>query len=115
MAFTISKGPVPTAKKVVIYGPEGIGKTSLAAHFPVPVFIDTEGSTKEYDLSRFPAPTSWQMLRDEVKEIKQNPQLCRTLVIDTADWAEALCSVHVCDSNGVKGGIEGFGYGKGYV
>jgi hypothetical protein len=55
------------------------------------------------------------MLRDEVKEIKQNPQLCRTLVIDTADWAEALCSVHVCDSNGVKGGIEGFGYGKGYV
>ena len=115
MAFTISRGPVPTAKKVVIYGPEGIGKTSLAAHFPVPVFIDTEGSTKEYDLSRFPAPTSWQMLRDEVKEIKQNPQLCRTLVIDTADWAEALCSVHVCDSNNVKGGIEGFGYGKGYV
>ena len=114
MAYPISKGVVPTAKKVVIYGPEGIGKTSFAARFPSPVFIDTEGSTKEYDVARFPAPTSWQMLLDEVAEVKRNPQICRTLVIDTADWAETACFAHVISSNQVKS-IEDFGYGKGYV
>ena len=114
MAFPINKGIVPTAKKVVIYGPEGIGKTTFAARFPAPVFIDTEGSTKEYDVARFPAPTSWQMLLDEVAEVKKNPQICRTLVIDTADWAEAACFAHVISANQCKS-IEDFGYGKGYV
>ena len=114
MAFPINRGIVPTAKKVVIYGPEGIGKTTFAARFPSPVFIDTEGSTKEYDVARFPAPTSWQMLLDEVAEVKKNPQICRTLVIDTADWAEAACFAHVISAGQVKS-IEDFGYGKGYV
>ena len=114
MAFPINRGIVPTAKKVVIYGPEGIGKTTFAARFPSPVFIDTEGSTKEYDVARFPAPTSWQMLLDEVAEVKKNPQICRTLVIDTADWAEAACFAHVISVGQCKS-IEDFGYGKGYV
>lgn len=114
MAFPINRGIVPTAKKVVIYGPEGIGKTTFAARFPSPVFIDTEGSTKEYDVARFPAPTSWQMLLDEVAEVKKNPQICRTLVIDTADWAESACFAHVISAGQVKS-IEDFGYGKGYV
>lgn len=114
MAFPINRGIVPTAKKVVIYGPEGIGKTTFAARFPNPVFIDTEGSTKEYDVARFPAPTSWQMLLDEVAEVKKNPQICKTLVIDTADWAESACFAHVISTGQVKS-IEDFGYGKGYA
>ena len=40
----ILKGKIPSAKKVVIYGPEGIGKSTFAAQFPDPLFIDTEGS-----------------------------------------------------------------------
>ena len=43
----IIKGKIPSAKKITIYGPEGIGKSTFAAQFPDPVFIDTEGSTKE--------------------------------------------------------------------
>lgn len=114
MAFPINRGIVPTAKKVVIYGPEGIGKTTFAAQFPDPVFIDTEGSTNDYDVARFPAPSSWQMLMDEVREVKSNPGMCRTLIIDTADWAEHLCEKHVCQHGQVQS-IEGFGYGKGYT
>jgi len=38
---------------------------------------------------------------------------CRTLVLDTVDWAERLCITAVCAKNG-KTGIEDFGYGKGY-
>ncbi|WP_141385501.1 AAA family ATPase, partial [Brevibacillus brevis] len=46
----VISGKVVKAKKVVLYGPEGIGKSSLAAMFPKPIFIDTEGSTTELDV-----------------------------------------------------------------
>lgn len=110
----ITRGRIMKALKIVIYGPEGIGKSTLASKFPEPVFIDTEGSTDQMDVARFPKPTSWTMLLDEVNYVKSNPTCCKTLVIDTADWAEQLCSKQVCSEHHVDG-IESFGYGKGYV
>lgn len=110
----ITRGKIPSAKKVVIYGPEGIGKSTFASNFPDPVFIDTEGSTNNMDIARLPAPTSWSMLLEEVRYILDHPDVCKTLVIDTADWAEQLCSAAICGKY-QKSGIEDFGYGKGYV
>ena len=112
--FEITKGILPSAKKVVLYGPEGIGKSTFASRFPQPLFVDTEGSTTNLDVNRLPKPTSWEMLCQEVEYILQNPALCRTLVIDTIDWAETLCIASLCAKHGVNG-IEGFGWGKGYT
>lgn len=112
--MNITQGKINCAQKVVIYGPEGIGKTTFAASFPKPLFIDTEGSTKKYDVKRFDKPTSWQMLKEQVQFVINNPSLCKTLVIDTIDWAEALCIKQICD-NANKKGIEDFGYGNGYI
>ena len=36
----IIRGKIRSAKKVVIYGPEGIGKSTFAAQFPEPLFIE---------------------------------------------------------------------------
>lgn len=110
----IIRGRIPGAKKVVVYGPEGIGKSTFASHFPDPLFIDTEGSTKDMDVARLEAPSSWAILLDQVRYVKTHPDICRTLVIDTADWAEMLCTEAVC-AKSQKSGIEDFGYGKGYV
>lgn len=110
----ITRGKIKKAKKVVIYGPEGIGKSTFASWFPDPVFIDTEGSTNDMDVSRLPRPTSWTLLLDEVDYIRKTPGVCRTLVIDTIDWAEMMCIEHICDKH-QKNGIESFGYGNGYV
>lgn len=113
--FEITSGKVQKAKKVVLYGPEGIGKSSLAAQFPNSVFIDTEGSTTELDVRRFPKPTSWEMINQQVRfAIQQGPSVIGTLVIDTIDWAEMQCNESVCASHNKKG-IEDFGYGKGYI
>lgn len=115
MNFSISSGKVSKRQKVVIYGPEGIGKSSLAARFPNPLFIDTEGSTGELDVRRFEdRPTSWTMLCNQIEAVKQDPTLCETLVIDTADWAERLCVEDVLSAHSKKG-IEDFGYGNGYT
>ena len=109
----IIKGRIATAIKTVIYGPEGIGKSTFAAQFPDPLFIDTEGSTVHMDVKRLPKPDLWVELLNEVEYVRQNPGCCKTLVLDTADWAETLCSEYVCNRD-QKTGIEDYGYGKGY-
>lgn len=112
--MNITKGKIIGAQKICLYGVEGIGKSTFAAQFPNPIFIDTEGSTKHMDVARLPKPTSWTMLMESVKYVKANPAVCQTLVIDTADWAEQLCLNHICSDKGIKG-IEDLGYGRGYV
>lgn len=112
--YKITGGVMPAPLKVVLYGVEGIGKSSFAARFPQPVFIDTEGGTGRLDVRRLPAPDSWQMLLDEAAAVADGQVPCQTLVLDTADWAEKLCMAGVCARFKVKG-IEDIGYGKGYT
>ena len=94
MGFNITSGPTATAQKVVLYGVEGIGKSTFASQFPNPVFIDTEGSTSNMNIKRLDNPNSWQMLLDEVNYVKQS-RICSTLIIDSADWAERICKEHL--------------------
>ena len=110
----ITRGKLIKPQKVVAYGPEGVGKSTFASQFPDPLFVDTEDSTITMDVARLPKPTSWTMLLSHIEYVKKNPSVCKTLVVDTADWAERLCIDHICAKGNVNG-IEDFGYGKGYV
>lgn len=113
--MNILTGKQNHALKLVIYGVEGIGKTTFASKFPDPLFIDTEGGTKDIDVKRVdPAPATWEMLLQYVQEVRDTAGLCKTLVVDTADWAERLCIKSVC-SKYQKSGIEEWNYGKGYT
>ena len=111
--YEITSGTVNKAQKVVIYGVEGIGKSTFASMFPGSLFIDTEGSTSKLNVDRLPKPLCWEMLIDEVRTVI-NEKMCKTLIIDTADWAERMCIENVCKSRG-KTGIEDFGFGNGYT
>lgn len=113
----LERGRKLSALKVVLYGPEGIGKSTFASQFPNPVFIDTEGSTDHMDVARTPRPQSWTELRSHIDYFIRNPHEVGTLIIDTADWAEKLCTEQLISENINKGvkGIEDFGYGKGYI
>lgn len=113
MPFEITSGLQHKPYKTVIYGVEGIGKSTLAASFPDPLFIDTEGSTARMDVKRYPKPTSAAMLWDEIVEVIRTKP-CKTLVIDTFDWAERLIVQNICDSSQKKS-ITSFGYGDGFV
>ena len=112
--LNISTGVIPRAQKVVIYGSEGVGKTTLAASFPNPLVIDTEGGTSHMDVRRIEKPQSWDELIAIVNEVSATPNICKTLVIDTADWAEQLAVAHICTKY-KQNSIESFGYGKGYT
>ena len=110
----IITGKIEGPQKVVVYGPEGIGKSTFASKFPNALFIDTEESTKHMDVARFPKPTSWTMLMEQVRHVKANPHVCSTLIIDTADWAEQLCAADICAKNDVKS-LGSIAYGNGHI
>ena len=110
----ITTGKNKRAQKIVIYGPEGIGKSTFASQFPNALFSDVEGSTDELDVARAPKPRSWEALKQQAQFLKTHPGTCETWIIDTADWAEKLCVNHICSEHNKKG-IEDIGYGKGYV
>lgn len=110
----VISGKIQKAKKVVLYGPEGIGKSSLAAQFPSPIFIDTEGSTTELIVDRLKKPSSWTELNQQVEWVKGQAGKYKTLVIDTVDWAERL-TIDFVTSRSNKQSITNFGYGEGFI
>lgn len=114
--MNITSGKQKKAQKIVVYGPEGIGKSTFASKFPNPIFTDTEGSTAQLDVKRFDKPTSWAMLMAQIDYVLKNKP-SSTYVIDTADWAEKLAKEYIISnapSQQIKS-IEDFGYGKGYT
>lgn len=112
--MNITKGIISKPVKVCVYGVEGIGKTTFASQFPEPLFFDLDKGSAQLDVSRVTDITSWPLLLSSIKEIYDNPTICKTLVIDTADAAERMCIDYICGKFNKKG-IEEFGYGAGYT
>ena len=110
----ILTGRIARPQKAIIYGPEGVGKSTLAAQFPSPVFLDTENGTHHLDVARLPAPKTWDDVIAAMQMLATEPHEFKTLVIDTADWLEKILATHVCKQAN-KASIEDFGFGKGYV
>ena len=110
----VSRGRITRPQKAVIYGPEGVGKSTFASQTPSPVFLDTEGGTHHLDVIRLDAASSWEEITAAVAQLANAQHPFKTLVIDTADWLEKRLAEHLCRKAN-KDSIEDFGYGKGWV
>ena len=114
----VTTGRAPRAQKVVIFAPEGFGKSTLASLFPQPLFLDVEESTSQMDvmrLGREDLPTLNSVEQALAAIAKEKP--CQTVVIDTMDWMEAMvleAMIKEAGSDKIQG-IEDFGFGKGYT
>lgn len=99
----IIEGRIKRKMRAVIYGPEGIGKSTTASAFPRPVFIDVEGGTHHLDVARIEAPKSWAALMLILDNFASGniPADYETLVVDTVDWAEKMLREDICAQAGV--------------
>jgi AAA domain len=101
--------------RVLIHGCEGVGKTTLAAKFPAPVFLQTEdGCPSKLTINTFGMLDSYKAVREALSFLAGEPHEHRAVVIDGLDVLEALIWRDVCASQGWAS-IEQPGYGKGYV
>jgi len=109
----ITRGKRATAKKILTYGVEGIGKSTLASQFPNPLVLDTEDGTNNLDVARVKVDTAID-LEDAIHTMTRDNQGFKTLVIDSIDKAERLLIDQLLKKAN-KRSIEDFGFGKGYT
>jgi len=112
--------PKQNGHRIGLYGPGGIGKTSLALLAPPPVrFMDLDDSlgVLGVEAERVAGDLSWTGIRTAL----QAPgwEDTRTIVIDSATAAEERCAAWVIanvphDKGHAVKRLEDYGYGKGY-
>ena len=110
---SITTGRQVEPRKILLYGVHGIGKTTFGACAPNPIFLPTEEGTNDLDVARFPLATSAGQLMSNVTSLYNEEHDFKTVVVDSADWAERLFWAQVCREKSVNS-IEEIGYGGGY-
>ena len=113
---TITRGKRPRHIFALIYGVDGVGKTTVCSHAPNPIFIGAEKGTEQLDVARFPQTQSIGELLAKIRALQTEKHEFNTVVLDSLDWVEPLIWKAVCDEAKVDSIEQAFGgYGKGYV
>lgn len=126
---TVKKGKLKTPPRLLFYAPEGIGKTTLAAGAPDPIFLDTDAGSGQLEVARYPfregptghVPLTFGEFDAALDDLLVSPHDYKTIVVDTADALEKLIHTYIVKRDGVKPnkdekapGIHSYGYGKGF-
>lgn len=112
--MNIQKGKQKRPQIHIIYGPAGIGKSTLASYYPRPLFLDTEEGSGQLDVHRVQTRVMSDLGSCFAEILAGMANEYATVVIDTSDnfWrmsADSLCAEHGWTN------IETPGYGKGYT
>ena len=114
--LNVQRGRVAKPPRVLVYGTEGIGKSTFASQAPKPIFIQTEDGLDEIDCDKFSQATTYGQVTAALHELRGQPHDYETVVIDSLDWLERLAWDQLCAENGVNSieKVDG-GYSKGYT
>lgn len=130
----VTKGRLRSPNTIVIYGPEGVGKSTLALSAPDVIMFDVEDGSSEIETRRYPftdhpkkghVPPTYQSVLDAIEDLTASDHAYKTLVMDSADRLESLIWRHMLARDSEPGvrnpknqtltSIEDYGFGKGYV
>lgn len=102
--------------RVLLYGVEGIGKSTFGAQAPKPIFIQTEDGLNEIDCDKFPLATRYDEVIAALADLRREEHDYETVVIDSLDWLERLVFDKLCAEHNAPS-IEHVagGYSKGYT
>ena len=110
---TVRKGKVNKPRRTLLYGVHGIGKSTFAAQFPKPLFLDMEGGLGDMDVESIDCYNdmgkAWQAIL-ELGGDAETPY--KTIIVDTIDWVERSIIESICTKAGKKS-LADFDFGKG--
>jgi hypothetical protein len=110
----IVKGRSAHPRRIIVYGVAGIGKSTLVASAPSPIFIRAEDGVDDIGVDRFPLVSSFEVLMGQLQQLAQEKHSYKTLALDTLDSVERIIQAEVCKEKGVHN-IEDIGYAKGHT
>lgn len=112
----VQRGRISKPPRVLLYGVEGIGKSTFGSLAPKPIYIQTEDGLDEIDCDKFPLATTYNDVVGALTELRAEPHDYESVVIDSLDWLERLVWDKLCAENGVNSieKVDG-GYSKGYT
>lgn len=110
-AYISSKKPKP--RRSMVYGPPGIGKSTIGANMPSPFFIQTEDGAEHLDVTTLGVAGSYDAVLQQVYALINEEHNFSSLVLDSIDWLERLLFSHVAKMAGMKS-IADIPYGAGY-
>jgi hypothetical protein len=109
----VTRGKVVGPARIIVYGVDGVGKSTFAAAAPNPIFLGAEDGTRHLDVARYPVPQTWAEVLEAVRNLTADAGGFKTFVIDTIDWTEPLLLAELCRREGVANRDEiGGGYQK---
>jgi hypothetical protein len=112
----VQRGRTPKPPRILLYGVEGIGKSTFGSQAPKPIFIQTEDGLDEIDTDKFPLATSYDDVVAALTELRNQQHDYETVVLDSLDWLERLVWDKLCGQYGVTSieKVDG-GYARGYI
>lgn len=112
----VHTGPRSTPPRFLIYGSEGVGKSTCAAQAPKPIFVPTEDGLDQIDCSSFPLARKLADVDAALRALLTEKHEFQSVVIDSLDWLERLIWDALCQQFGVNSieKVDG-GYAKGYT
>lgn len=111
----VTSGREKSPPFILLYGVEGIGKSTFAADAPNPIFLPTEDGLKNIDIpNKLPVSRTYDQFMTYLAALCEEDHEYQTVVIDSGDWLEKLVHAKVADDHN-KPSVEGIGYGKGYI
>lgn len=112
---TITRGKTPKPPIILLYGQEGVGKSTFAAKAQNPIFIPTEDGLNEIDCAKFPISKDYKSFKEKLLAIRDEDHDFQTLAIDSISAAERMLFRYICERYGVSNILDAAGgYGKGY-
>ena len=114
MAFdlkSIKRNTAMAAPRIMVYGVEGIGKSTFAAGSPNPIFILTEDGLGSLDVAHFPLATTYSDVLDALSSLYTEQHDYQTVALDSLDWLETMIWRDVEAKHDAKD----LAYGKGAV
>lgn len=107
----INKGRKQRPRRVLVYGENGVGKSSFAAGWPTPVFLNLEDGIGDIDCDSTDVLRNLEEFYQALVAVSESQY--ETVVVDTIDWLEKLIFAVVAKNAG-KATVEDIGFGRGY-
>ncbi len=111
---SIVSGMTAGPRRTMIYGPHGVGKSTLAANSDSPIFLSTEDGLADIECESFPMLTSLSDFNATLRALCTEDHSYRTVVIDSLDWLERLIWTEALLDTEYKN-IADVPYGRGYA